>query len=80
MLAAPSYLLDGVFIGAAETRPMMTTMWLSALGIYLPVWWLAQPLGNDGLWLAFSLFNLARGVFLGWVYLHYSRRGRWLAA
>ncbi len=80
LLAAPSYLLDGVFIGAAETRPMMTTMWFSALGIYLPVWWLAQPLGNDGLWLAFSLFNLARGVLLGWVFLRYSRRGRWLAA
>jgi len=80
LLAAPSYLLDGVFIGAAETQPMMTTMWLSALFIYLPVWWLTRPLGNDGLWLAFSLFNFARGVALGWVFVSYSRRGRWLAA
>lgn len=80
LLAAPSYLLDGVFIGSAETRPMMTTMWLSALLVYLPVWWLARPLGNDGLWLAFSLFNLARGVSLGWVFLRYNRQGRWLPA
>ena len=79
LLAAPSYLLDGIFIGAAETRPMMTTMWLSALIVYLPAWWLTRPLGNDGLWLAFSLFNLARGVALGWVFVNYSRRGRWLA-
>jgi MATE family multidrug resistance protein len=57
---------------------MMTTMWLSALGVYLPLWYLTRPLGNDGLWLAFSLFNLARGMTLGWIFLLYSRSERWL--
>ncbi len=77
LAAAPSYLLDGVFIGAAETRPMMTTMLISALLVYLPVWYLSRGLGNHGLWLAFTLFNLARGVTLLLVYRRFSRERRW---
>jgi MATE family, multidrug efflux pump len=80
LAAAPSYLLDGVFIGAAETRYMMTTMLFSALLVYLPLWYLTRSLGNDGLWLAFTLFNLARGVSLYYCYLQMSRRGGWLPA
>ncbi|TCO73176.1 MATE family efflux transporter [Chromatocurvus halotolerans] len=79
LLAAPSYLLDGVFIGAAETRPLMTTMLFSALMVYLPVWYFTREFGNHGLWLAFALFNAARGVSLAWVFRRFSRRGRWLA-
>lgn len=79
LLAAPSYLLDGVFIGAAETRPLMTTMLFSALLVYLPVWYLTRGFGNHGLWLAFALFNAARGVSLAWVFWRFSRGGRWLA-
>ncbi|SRR6056297_2546941 len=79
LLAAPSYLLDGVFIGAAETRPLMTTMLFSALLVYLPAWYLTREFGNHGLWLAFALFNAARGVSLAWVFRQFSRRGRWLA-
>ncbi|MFN2327448.1 MAG: MATE family efflux transporter [Chromatocurvus sp.] len=77
LLAAPSYLLDGVFIGAAETRPLMTTMLFSALLVYLPAWYFTQAYGNHGLWLAFALFNAARGVSLGWVFRRFSRHGCW---
>jgi MATE family multidrug resistance protein len=79
LLAAPSYLLDGVFIGSAETRPMMITMLASALLVYLPLWYATQPLGNDGLWLAFCAFNAARGASL-WLWYRYLNHGdRWLA-
>jgi MATE family multidrug resistance protein len=78
LVAAPSYLLDGVFIGGAETRYMMTTMVFSAAIIYLPVWYVSRGLGNDGLWLAFTLFNGARGVTLFWYYRKLSRDGLWL--
>ena len=78
LLAAPSYLLDGVFIGAAETRPLMTSMLFSALLVYLPAWYLARDWNNHGLWLAFILFNLARGLSLGWVFRRFCVRGRWL--
>ncbi|WP_238946761.1 MATE family efflux transporter [Seongchinamella unica] len=78
LLAAPSYLLDGVFIGAAETRYMMSTMLLSVGLVYLPLWYLFAGLGNHGLWLAFAAFNLARGLSLFYWYRRLSREGGWL--
>lgn len=78
LVAAPSYLLDGVFIGSAETRPMMLTMLFSVLAVYLPVWYLTQAWGNNGLWLSFTLFNAARGITLLLCYQHFNRRGVWL--
>ena len=74
-IAVWSYLLDGVFIGATATREMRDTI-LLALTVYLPVWWFTQPLGNHGLWLAFTTFTLVRSASLAAVYLHY-RRTRW---
>ncbi len=79
LLAAPSYLLDGVFIGSAETRYMMSTMLLSTLGVYLPLWYLSQPLGNHGLWLSFAAFNAARGISLYYCFRQLSSRGGWLS-
>jgi MATE family multidrug resistance protein len=77
LVSAPSYLLDGLFIGAGATRAMMVTMMLSAFGVYLPVWYLTMDLGNDGLWLAFTLFNAARGLTLSWCYARFTREHRW---
>jgi len=65
LLCAPSYLLDGVFIGALKTEAMQWTMLASVILIYLPVWLLSKELGNHGLWLSFCAFNLARSVSLG---------------
>lgn len=78
LLAAPSYLLDGVFIGSAETRPMMVTMLLSAGLVYLPTWYLTRDLENHGLWLAFCSFNAARGLGLWLWYRYLCRHGGWL--
>jgi len=78
LASAPSYLLDGIFVGAGATRAMMLTMLGSGLGVYLPAWYLTQGLGNDGLWLAFLLFNFARGLSLGACYYLLTRADRWL--
>ena len=78
LIAAASYLLDGIFIGTARTRYMMWTMVASLLLVYLPAWYLLQPWGNHGLWAAFLLFNGARGVSLGLCYWQVSRRHGWL--
>ena len=60
------YILDGVFIGATETRPMRNTMLAATFLIFLPVYYLATPLfGVHGLWLAMVLFMIARGLALG---------------
>jgi MATE family multidrug resistance protein len=36
--------------------------------VFLPAWWVARPLGNDGLWLAFLLFMAARGLGMHYWY------------
>lgn len=77
LLAVWSYLLDGIFIGATQTRAMLVSMLISALLVYLPVWWFSRDWGNHGLWLAFSLFHLSRGVTLALWFLHYSQQQRW---
>ena len=78
LAAAPSYLLDGVFIGAARSRYMMHSMVICLALVYLPLWYLLQDMGNNGLWLAFTAFNAARGITLYWYFRHLGRRGLWL--
>jgi Na+-driven multidrug efflux pump len=77
LIAAPSYLLDGIFIGAAASRELMLSMLGSVLLVYLPAWWLSRGLGNDGLWLSFLLFSAARSLSLYPLYLRRQRRADW---
>jgi len=63
-----SFLYDGVFIGATRSRDMRNAMLVSLLMIFLPSWYLLQPLGNHGLWLAFTLFMFSRGVTMHLLY------------
>jgi MATE family multidrug resistance protein len=78
LVSAPSYLLDGIFVGAGATRAMMVTMVFSAAVVYLPSWFLTQDLANHGLWLSFALFNASRGATLIACYASFTRRDRWL--
>lgn len=62
------YLLDGVFIGATNTREMRNAMVLSLL-VYLGAWYFLAPvLLNHGLWLSLQLYFIARALTL-WYYL-----------
>jgi MATE family multidrug resistance protein len=59
-----SFVFDGVFIGAGWTRAMLVTM-MVALAVFVAAILALNPptvasLGNNGLWLAFTLFLLAR--------------------
>lgn len=63
-----SFLYDGVFVGATRAREMRDIMLASAILVFLPAWYLLQPLGNHGLWLAFMLFMAARGAGMYFVY------------
>jgi MATE family multidrug resistance protein len=74
-----AYEFDGIFVGTTHAREMRNAM-VIALAVYLLVWYLAQPLGNHGLWLAFLVFMAARGVVMGAIYLGLRRRGRFVAA
>jgi Na+-driven multidrug efflux pump len=57
-----AFQLDGVYIGATWSRDMRNTMAL-ALVSYLVILFAVLPaLGNNGLWLAFNIFLLTRGL------------------
>ncbi len=61
ILGVTSYVFDGIYIGATWTRAMLGTM-AAACAIYALLLVAAAPLGNHGLWLAFSLFLVARAA------------------
>jgi len=67
MIASPlvsvwCFLYDGVYVGATRAKDMRNIMVFSAIVVFLPAWYFLQPLGNDGLWLAFLLFMASRGI------------------
>lgn len=67
MIASPlvsvwCFLYDGVYVGATRAKEMRNIMLVSTLVVFLPAWYLLQPLGNDGLWLAFLIFMASRGI------------------
>ncbi len=65
LIGIAAWMLDGIFIGATETRALRNAMILSvavyavALAILLP------RFGNHGLWAALMILNATRGVTLG---------------
>lgn len=56
-----SFVFDGVYIGASWTRAMLVGM-AAALAVFVALLFAGRPLGNHGVWLAFSLFFLARAA------------------
>lgn len=64
LIGFSSYWLDGIFIGLQASKEMRNSMLLAAIVIFLPVWFFTQNLGNNGLWLAFYSFLIARSVFM----------------
>jgi MATE family multidrug resistance protein len=61
LLGVTSYVFDGVYIGATWTRAMLLTMG-AACAVYAALLFAASGWGNHGLWLAFSLFLVARAA------------------
>jgi MATE family multidrug resistance protein len=61
VLGVTAYVFDGVYIGATWTRAMLLTMG-AAFALYGALLLAAGPLGNHGLWLAFTLFLIARAA------------------
>lgn len=60
-----SYIWDGIFIGATATGPMRDSMIIATLGVFLPVYGIGVfYLGNHAIWLAMTLFMIARGATL----------------
>ena len=63
-----SFLYDGVFVGATRSKDMRNAMLGSLFLVFLPSWYLLQPLGNHRQWLAFTLFMFSRGLSMHLLY------------
>ncbi|AET91633.1 MATE efflux family protein [Burkholderia sp. YI23] len=64
LASVAGFQLDGVFIGATRTHELMKAMAVSLTIFLLAAWALAGSLGNHGLWLALTVFMVARGITL----------------
>ncbi|HBZ45421.1 MAG TPA: MATE family efflux transporter [Maritimibacter sp.] len=65
LIGLAPWMLDGIFIGATRTHDMRNMMFLSLI-VYLVAAWALTPIwGNHGLWAAYIISYLARGVSLG---------------
>ncbi len=64
MAGFASFTFDGIFIGATLTRQMLISMFVS-MAVFFAVYFLTfKSMGNHGLWLAFILYLVSRGVVL----------------
>lgn len=64
ILCGPSFLIDGVFIGATRGRDLRNMMALSFASYAVAVWVLLNAFGNHGLWAAFMVFFVVRALTL----------------
>ncbi|ART80314.1 MATE family efflux transporter DinF [Oceanisphaera avium] len=72
------FILDGIFIGTTRGTQMRDMMLVSTAGVFFPVWYVSQALGNHGLWLAMVCFMLARGITLGGMWWHLERSAQFI--
>jgi MATE family multidrug resistance protein len=73
IVAAPligigSWMLDGIFIGATETRAMRNAMLLSVAFYLVALSVLVPAFGNHGLWASLMILNIVRAVTLAFRY------------
>lgn len=67
LVSFAAFQLDGIFIGATHSRAMRNASFLSLI-MFLLVFAVISPWGNEGLWLAFIIYVVARAVTLGRYY------------
>ena len=65
IVGMPSFMLDGIFIGATRTRDMRNGMMISTPFYAVAVVLLIPGFGNHGLWAGIMVFFVARAVTLG---------------
>lgn len=74
IVAVWCFLLDGIFIGATRAKEMRNSMLISTFLVFLPAWYVLQGYGNHGLWLAFIIFFVARGLTLAYAAVQIERK------
>lgn len=74
LLTVWCFQLDGIFIGATQTKEMRNAMVFAMAGYMLSVWLLADALGNHGLWLSINILSVLRVAGLAAYYRRIERR------
>ncbi|MEM8784276.1 MAG: MATE family efflux transporter [Pseudomonadota bacterium] len=67
LFAVAAFQFDGIFLGATWSRPMRDAA-IESTCVFLASWAVLVPLaglGNHGLWMAVSIWFVARGICLG---------------
>ena len=67
-VASFCYQLDGIFIGASQTKEMRNGMVVSVFFFIIISIYLTKYFGNHGLWLSFLLFTLFRSLTLNYFF------------
>lgn len=62
IIATPSFIWDGVFVGLTASASMRNSMVLSTIGFFAVFFWLEPLYGNHGLWAAMYIYMLLRGL------------------
>jgi MATE family multidrug resistance protein len=76
ILAHWCFFFDGVFVGLTRAKAMRNSMFLCALAVYFPAFWVFSTYANQGLWVAMLLFLLSRGISLGSYFIYLCQTGK----
>jgi MATE family multidrug resistance protein len=63
LAAAMPFVMDGIMVGATRSRIMRNSMIWSSLSFFVILYGLGWLIGNNALWLAFTMYMFLRGVF-----------------
>jgi MATE family multidrug resistance protein len=60
-----SFIWDGIYFGRTETKKMLSSMIISVLLVFIPIYYLTNDiLGNHAIWFSLTSFMFARGLTL----------------
>lgn len=62
LIGVASWIYDGIFIGALQTREMLRAMMISVAVYAVALVVLIPVMGNHGLWAALMVLNITRGI------------------
>ena len=63
LAASLPFMMDGIMVGATQSRIMRNSMVLATAAYFLLFYTLEPVIGNNALWLAFTSYMFLRGVF-----------------
>ena len=59
-----AFIYDGIYIGATASKAMRNVMFAATAAFFIAYYALHNTLGNNGLWIAFLLFLVLRGLLM----------------